>query len=301
MKIGYPCINLSLQCRPSRTFRLRNYSENRLRETVENNLSCLETILEYNKDHGIRFFRITSDIIPFASHEVNTFAWQEYFRKGFRKIGVFIKRHGIRVSMHPDQFTLINSRDPLIFRRSLRELQYHVSMFDLMHVPHSAKVQIHVGGVYNDKQKSIARFIKRYKKLDNAIRRRLVIENDERSYSLFDCMLIHDAVGIPVVFDTLHHRLNNNGETIAQAMRLATKTWRRSDGLPIVDYSTQQPGSVLGKHAEAINMRHFRVFLDQTQAYDFDIMLEIKDKEKSARRALKIAARDKRLRAMADI
>lgn len=295
MKIGYPCINLALPCRAGRTFRLRHYSKERLCETVDNNLSCLQSILEYNKNKRIRFFRITSDLVPFASHAVNTFPWQDHFKKKFKKIGSFIRHNKMRVSMHPDQFTLINSRDRLIYQRSLKELKYHADILDLMQLPFTAKIQIHVGGVYGDKRTSIERFIKRYKMVPESIRRRLVIENDERSYSLEDCMFINKTLRIPVVFDTLHHHLKNNGETIESALGLMVKTWQRRDGLPIVDYSSQQPDAVTGKHAETIDIKHFKKFLKQTQKYDFDIMLEIKDKEKSALKALKAAQRDRRL------
>jgi UV DNA damage endonuclease len=202
----------------------------------------------------------------------------------------------MRASMHPDQFILINSKDRTIFESSCKELQYHAEILDLMHLPLSAKIQIHIGGVYNDKQKSIKRFIDRFKKLSKSIRRRLVIENDVRSYSLRDCMRIHNTLRIPIVFDVLHHRLKNNGETIEKALELSSTTWCVRDGLPIIDYSTQQPGAVTGKHAETINRKHFRSFLEQSRGFDFDIMLEIKDKETSAIKALKILRYDKRFK-----
>ncbi len=121
MRIGYPCVNTSLGCR-NRTFRLKSYSEERLVETVQSNLECLRAVLEFNASHGLLFFRINSGFVPFASHEVCAFDWQACFKEKFASIGAFIREKGMRVSMHPDQFTLINSRDEEIFRRSCREL-----------------------------------------------------------------------------------------------------------------------------------------------------------------------------------
>jgi UV DNA damage endonuclease len=132
MKIGYPCIHLSLPCRSSRTFRLASYSEERMHITVKNNLECLMSILEFNVKNNLLFFRITSDLIPFASHPACKFPWQKEFKKNFRKIGNFIIKHKIRVTMHPDQFTLINSPDRGIFNRSVRELRYHSDVLDLL-------------------------------------------------------------------------------------------------------------------------------------------------------------------------
>ncbi len=298
MKIGYPCINHTLTCQGNQTFRLKSYSIDNLKEKVENNLDCLQQILKYNLRQNILFFRITSDLVPFASHPINRFDWQEFFRKKLRAIGQFIKRHDMRISMHPDQFTLINSLDRAIFQRSLKELLYHAEILDSMKLNTSAKIQIHVGGVYNDKTKSIKRFITRYKSIDDRIKRRLVIENDDKSYCLRDCLLIHEQTQIPIVFDIFHHSINNAGEELEEAFALFTKTWQRKDGLPMVDYSHQKRGSQKGHHASSLNKKTFKNFLAKTKPYDFDIMLEIKDKEKSAVNAVQIASGDARFRSL---
>jgi len=132
MRIGYPCINLTVGCSAGRTFRLKSYSESRIKQTVKNNLICLQRILKFNVEHDLLFFRITSDIVPFASHPINNFDWQEHFKGDFERIGEFIVRNRMRVSMHPDQFTLINSIREEIFERSEKELKYHAEILDLM-------------------------------------------------------------------------------------------------------------------------------------------------------------------------
>jgi len=294
MKIGYPCINTTIGCKSSRTFRLKAYSEKRLMETVQNNLVCLGRILRFNLKHNILFFRITSDLVPFASHPICKFDWQGSFGKRFKAIGDFIKGYGMRISMHPDQFTLINSLDNRVFENSVRELVYHAQVLDLMELDTSAKIQIHVGGTYRDKDSSMIRFVERFEKLGEIVKRRLVIENDDSRYSLRDCLQISAKTGVPVLFDVFHHGVNSSGETIREASGLFTKTWKEKDGLPMVDYSSQKAGHRMGKHAEAINLEHFGEFLDKSKPYDFDIMLEIKDKEMSALKAIEIASQDDR-------
>lgn len=294
MKIGYPCINTTIGCKSSRTFRLKSYSEKRLMKTVENNLVCLGRILEFNLKHNILFFRITSDLVPFASHPICKFDWQGSFGKRFKAIGDFIKSYGVRISMHPDQFTLINSLDNRVFENSVRELAYHAQVLDLMELDTSAKIQIHVGGVYKDKEKSMTRFAERFERLDEIVKRRLVIENDDNRYSLRDCLQISAKTRVPVLIDVFHHGVNSSGETIQEAFGLFTKTWKARDGLPMVDYSSQKVGHRMGKHVETINLGHFRRFLEETKPFDFDIMLEIKDKEMSALKAIEIASQDLR-------
>lgn len=301
MKIGYPCINRTLDCKCNRTFRLKSYSEERFIKTVENNLDCLLEILKFNVKHNVLFFRITSDIVPFASHPICQFNWQSYFKRKFNKVGDFIKTNDIRISMHPDQFTMINSPDNTVFERSVKELTYHAQVLGAAELDTSAKIQVHVGGVYQDKQKSTERFVERFHKLDEIIKRRLVIENDDRHYTLEDCIRIHAETEVPVLFDVFHHKLNNSGETIGDALNLSARTWKEKDGLPMVDYSSQKPGERNGKHAESIDSEKFKNFLEKTRAFDFDIMLEIKDKETSALKAIETAVLDSRFKKIADI
>ncbi len=260
---------------------------------VENNPDCLREILEFNINQNILFFRISSDLVPFASHPICKFKWQEYFRKKFEKIGNFITRKGIRISMHPDQFTLINSPDRKVLENRRRELLYHAEVLGLMGLPTTAKIQLHVGGVFGDKEESIKRFIERYTYLPKRLKRRLVIENDDRKYNLRDCLRISHQTGIPILFDVFHHRINSSGEGLGQAFKIFTQTWPEKDGLPMVDYSSQEAGKRKGRHAETSDPTHFRRFLEETKWFDFDIMLEIKDKEKSAIRAVDIAGTDR--------
>ncbi len=289
MKLGYPCINRSIGCAADKKFRLASYSEEKLISTVRNNLDCLQRILEYNVANGFFFFRISSDTVPFASHPICQFDWHNHFKKQLSDTGNFIKENDIRISMHPDQFILINSPDEDITNRSISELDYHSTLLDSMHLGPSAKIQIHVGGVYKNREKAMQRFLDRYDQLPKKIKKRLVIENDDRSYPLSDCLTLHSSCSIPIIFDTLHHECLNTGETLQEAQAAASLTWGPSDGLPMIDYSTQQPGERKGRHTTTIDTGHFRTFLEESRALDFDIMLEIKDKEKSAHRALSVA------------
>ncbi len=295
MRIGYPCINNTLDCKADRTFRLKSYSEERLMATVQNNLDCLARILEYNARNHLLFFRITSDLVPFASHPVCRFNWQRHFAAQLSEIGRMARSHRMRISMHPDQFVVINSPNEEVVDNSIRELQYHAQILDLMGLDLSAKIQIHVGGVYGDRAQSLARFVGRHALLSEAVRRRLVVENDERSYALADCLQVSAATGIPVLFDAFHHQILNRGETVAEALRLTARTWNVEDGPPMADYSQPSPGKSRGSHAASIDIRQFRRFLSETSPLDFDIMLEIKDKERSALKAVKAARDDARL------
>ena len=299
MRIGYPCINRTIGCTANSTFRLKSYSESRLKQKLRNNLVCLRKILQFNIEHGLLFFRISSDLVPFASHPVNKFNWQKHFKQEFEAIGEYIKKNKIRISMHPDQFTLINSVKEDIFERTKKELQYHAELLDLMKLDASAKIQIHVGGVYGDKKKSMERFVKRYEIIDDAIRQQLVIENDDRLYDLSNCLQISRQTKIPVLLDVFHHKLNSEAQMGTEYFELAAKTWElKTDGVPMVDYSSPKPNGLPQQHSETIDLQNFGEFLKQTEPFDFDIMLEIKDKEKSAIQAIEYAIKDSRVQSL---
>ncbi|MBP7708137.1 UV DNA damage repair endonuclease UvsE [Candidatus Pacearchaeota archaeon] len=288
MKIGYACINNSIGCTANTTFRLASYSEENLIQKVENNLNCLMKILKWNVENKIYFFRISSDLVPFASHPVCKFDWGKHFEKKFQEIGDFIKKNDIRISMHPDQFVLINAMDEKIVERSFSELEYHAKVLDLMGLDETAKIQIHVGGVYGDKDEAIKRFVESYKRLSDSIKRRLVIENEERLYSLKDCLRLHEKTGVPILFDFFHHSLFNNKESFSDAVKSVSKTWKKHDGIPMTDYSSQKEDGRFGAHTASIDLKDFEKVMKEAKMakIDFDVILEIKDKEKSCLKAI---------------
>jgi UV DNA damage endonuclease len=284
MKLGYACINWGV-CRP-RTFRLNSFTEQRFHEAVKANLDCLKNTLHWNIEHGFYFFRISSDLIPFASHPINKIKWAEDYKNNLVQIGNLIKKNDIRISMHPDQFVVLNSNRQDVVEKSLLDLKWHAKLLDSMGLDKSAKIQIHVGGVYGNKTDAIKRFIENYKVLPKEIKNRLAIENDEISYSLKDCLQIHHQTKIPIIFDVFHHKILNNKEHVLESLKAASQTWKKEDGIIMIDFST----GATRKHDETLNDDKFREFMANVkkQKLDIDIMLEIKDKEASAIRALDI-------------
>ena len=287
MKIGYPCVNAAMDCSSGNTFRLASYSDERVAAAVAANLACLRRMLEWNVAHGLLFFRIGSSIVPFGSHPVNTFPWQTHFAAEFRAIGDYIKANDLRVSFHPDQFVVLNSPSAEIVQRSIQELIYQGSMLDLMGLDGTAKLQIHVGGLYGDRELAIGRFVQVYATLPAAVQARLVVENDDRLFPLRDCLALHQRTGVPILFDNFHHECLNHGEPMHEALRLAAATWHpTTDGVPMMDYSSQALGERKGKHTDDLVDDQFAAFLDNLHGLNFDIMLEIKNKEASALRAV---------------
>lgn len=286
MKIGYVGDSTIKDIHSARRFRLASFTTEKFLETAALNIEGLRQNIEYAHANNLLFYRIRSELIPFASHPVCRVDWQAHFRAEFAAIGNLIKQYEMRVSLHPDQFVVLNAPSEKVVINSVDELKYQAGILRVLGLGREHKLQIHVGGLYGDKAASISRFVATYKSLPEEIRQHLVIENDDRLYTVADCLQIHIETGIPIIFDNFHHELNSDGKTLRQAMEACFATWQAEDGILMVDYSSQQAGMRTGKHADHIDIEQFKAYLASSEGLNFDIMLEIKDKDKSALEAL---------------
>lgn len=282
-KVGYACMNLDVTSSSFKTCRVSNLTETLHKDLIKANLDYLEEMIDYNILNAVRMYRISSSLIPFASHEKCELEWKAVFKEKFQKIGEKIINNKIRVSMHPGQYTLINSPNPKVVQDSFKELEYHADVLELLGVDYSSKLILHIGGVYGDKKAAISRFVKNYEKLPTKVLKRLVIENDDKFYTLDDVLKISEMSGAPVVFDNLHHKINNslsfNNEK--EILNMVIKTWKQGEK-PKMHYSQQAENKKAGAHSDTIDLKIFANDYDAAyKFFDIDIMLEVKDKNRS--------------------
>jgi UV DNA damage endonuclease len=282
VRIGYCCINTVLPS-PNRTCRLANATPERILEIARQNLLALEEILHWNLAHGIRLFRISSETIPFGSHPVNQLAWREILQPELRPVRELVRSSGMRVSMHPGQYTVMNSLRDEVVQASIAELDYHAQLLDEIGVDFSHKIVVHLGGIYGDKPNSLRRFIANFKLLPERVQNRLVVENDEKNYTLSDALAVAGETGVPVVFDVFHHSWNPSisKEPLPGLIQTAAETWQPVDGPQKIHYSNQWMGKPPGAHSRSIDLDSFAGFYSQVKHMSMDIMLEVKDKELS--------------------
>ncbi len=280
-RLGYVAIALSIDATSNKGAILRNATPERLRDLIGMNLVGLRAILEFNMRHAVRMYRISSQVIPFGGHPVNTLAWWEEFATPLAELGAFIRAHDMRVSMHPGQYTLLSSADPRITDAARADLAWHCRLLDAMGLDGRHKLVIHGGGAYGDKPSAMERFVACYRALPEALRRRLVLENDERVYSATDVLQLSERTGIPVVLDTLHFRLNPGAPeaSLGDTLRDCFGTWGPEDGPPKTHFSSQAPGLRPGAHANDADPDEFAAFLREAPERPFDCMLETKSKD----------------------
>jgi UV DNA damage endonuclease len=255
----------------------------RLRKITHKNLENTLRILRYNKAYNIKVYRLTSKLVPLATHPgVAGWDYKRDFKDEFREIGEFIKENNFRVSAHPDHFTLINSPSQKVLEDAIRDLDYHVNVYEAMGLSDSRyKLVIHVGGHYNDKKSSLERFKNNFVSLPERIRSRIIVENDDKSFTAADVLSICEELGIPMVLDVHHHNCVNNGECIEELLPAIFETWNGEYFNPKIHFSSPRSCRDFRSHADTIELKDFTEFLKKAKkaGRDFDVMLETKNKD----------------------
>src|SRR5699024_10451031 len=283
MRIGYARQTVGIPGVKFKTTKLKNTTDEKLIELIHSNLHSLDLIFDYNIENNIQMFRISSDIIPFGSHEANKLKWWELFQEKLAALGKKAQDNDIRLSMHPGQYTVLNSPNIDVVHRAAADLLYHTRFLDAMVLDESHKIILHVGGVYGEKKSAMERFIENYKQLDERIHKRLIIENDDRQYTISEVLEISEKANIPVVFDNLHHASNPAHElSEAEWIIKSRKTWTIKDGQQKIHYSQQDPTKRMGAHSHTIDLKEFSEFYSRLPTEEIDIMFEVKDKNLSA-------------------
>lgn len=290
MNIGYACTPITTNLRTNRRVLLKDFSHTKLDSIIKNNLNDLKGILENNLKNEIFLFRISSDIIPLGSHEINNFNWRKEFNSLLKELGKYIKNNNMRVSMHPGQYTVLNSPNEKTLKKSLRDIEYHCSFLDSLNMDYKNKIIIHIGGVYGDKILAKENFIKGFSKLSESSKKRILIENDEKNFSLDDVLDISSKIHVPVVFDNLHNKCyGDNNYSLSEIYSLISKTWNNNlDGKIKVHYSQQDINRKKGSHSPSISSEEFIKYYKSIKAFDPDIMLEVKDKDISSIKCINI-------------
>ena len=288
MNLGYACINMTMQKQVStnRTMMKRTFEAKGIdyvSDIALLNSRDIIKILEWNRQHGIKLFRLSSSIIPWGNNiDITQLKDYEEIKSELKKAGDFAKFWDMRITCHPGPFVVLTSPKDSVVDNAISDLEMHGKLFDMMGLSKTPynKINIHCNGVYGDKIVAMDRFCENFNKLSDSVRSRLTVENDDKAsmYSVKDLMYIHNKIGIPIVFDYHHHQFCTGDMTEREALELAVTTWPKGI-TPVVHYSEskalhendakQKPQA----HSDYINS------LPNTYELDVDIMVEAKAKE----------------------
>ena len=234
---GYACINLALRKEKITTNRgmiRRTFDAKGLpyvsEIAIKNILDQLK-VVQWNIDNGIKLYRMSGSLFPWMSeYEFHELPEYDTIKSILAETGKLAMDNGQRLSFHPGQFCVLCSPTPKTVDNAIIELDRHSQIMDMMGLPISpmAKINIHIGGAYGDKDAALKRWCKNYKRLEPNTQKRLVVENDDKAsmYSVKDLYEgIYKKIGVPITFDYYHHKFCTGGMTEEEALRLAASTW----------------------------------------------------------------------------
>lgn len=253
------------------------------------NARDIPKMLRWNNKYGIKFLRLSSEMFPFASHEVYGYKLAPFASEALAEAGRVAAELGHRLTTHPGQFTQLGSPRKEVISASIRDLEYHCEMLDLLNLPpqqdRDAVMILHMGGVFGDKAATIQRFKENYMKLPQKIKDRLVLENDDVCYSVHDLLPVCEELNIPLVLDYHHHNIYFDADQIREGtldiMALYDRiraTWTRKGITQKMHYSEPVPSAITARQRRKHNPR---VATLPPCPPDMDLMIEAKDKEQA--------------------
>lgn len=290
LNLGYACINITLsETKPkknkittNRTCIKKTFLSKGLdyiSELMLLNVIDLEKIVQWNYDNNIFLFRISSEIFPWVTeyqfHELKDY---EKIKTQLKVVGDLAKKFNQRLTMHPSHFVVLASPKPEVVKKSLRELEAHSELFDMMGYAPSLynKINIHVAATYGDKPTAIQRFKDNYNLLSDNCKMRMALENDDtpNDYSIDDLLPIAKELKCAVTYDLHHYKFCQGELSAKQALEESMKTWGNIK--PVVHWSESPEDPTKRRSAHSDYVTHLDLF---GYEYDVDIMIESKMKE----------------------
>jgi len=254
-------------------------------ELTLQNVRDLFHIIKWNNDNGIKLFRLSSEMFPWASeYEIESMPHYLRIKTLLEGCGHYAKQNGIRITSHPGPFNVLVSPNERVVENTITDLEIHGKIFDLLGLEksHYNKINIHCNGVYGDKKSAMDRFCKNFERLSDSVKSRLTVENDDKAsmYSVKDLMYLHERIGIPIVFDYHHHKFCTGDLSEQEALELAISTWPKNIK-PIVHYSESK---ALHEENEKLKPQAHSDYINklpELYGNNVDVMVEAKAKELS--------------------
>ncbi|APH03342.1 UV DNA damage repair endonuclease UvsE [Bacillus weihaiensis] len=293
IRFGYVSHALSLwDCSPAKTLTFTRWQKldkeerkAQLLHVTRQNLEHTLRMIHYNIAHEIYLYRFSSSIVPLATHPEVMWDYRTPFKELFTEIGQLVKKHKLRTSFHPNQFTLFTSDKKHITENAVGDMNYHFDMLDAMGLSDEGIINIHVGGAYGNKQKATERFHENIKKLPSRIKKRMTLENDDKTYTTTETLAVCEKENITLLFDYHHYMANHEeDEKIEELLPKVFKTWDWVNLRPKIHVSSPKSEKEFRSHADNVDVQFLMPLLTYLKELnmDIDFMIEAKQKDRAA-------------------
>lgn len=291
IQLGLCCIHTELRAKTifcSRTMRLNTLEEkglDELKSRARKNCQDLITMIKHiTVNDGIRVLRISSDIFPHKSNSRALDYNLDFVDDLLKQAGKLARHYKLRMTFHPGHYNVVGTPDPDKFKNTCDDLDWQAEVLDIMGCDQDSVMVVHGGGMYGNKPATIQRWITQFRQLPERVQRRLVLENCEKCFNIEDCLVVSNATGVPVVFDTHHYDCYNilhpdeHLKPAAEYIDDILATWAKRSIKPKFHISEQRDGAKIGCHSDLIETIPDYLLNITTP---FDIMVEAKLKEQA--------------------
>jgi UV DNA damage endonuclease len=291
VRLGYVAMSMNLQnASPSKTMTVAQFLKQKDKEAairkleqiaITNINNCLR-LLKHNKAHSISFFRLSSKLIPLANHEeVKDWNFMLPLKESLISLGEFARLNEMRIDFHPDHFVILNSSDEELLKTSIRTLKMHYQLLKGMKINSEHRCVLHIGGGYDDKEKSLEQLIENFSSVPAQIQKMLMFENDDTTFTFDETLFACEKLGVPIVFDYHHHLVNHINDEWVHNWGRAVATWKAST-LPMkMHISSPRNEKDIRAHADYVDSSMFIRFLNEINGSvdQIDCMIEAKQKD----------------------
>ena len=295
IQLGLCCLNIELREKKptifsSRRVTLKTLEEkgvDNLKNKIINNLKDVLKMIQWNEDNGIKVFRLSSEIFPHYSNKKAESYTLDFAVDLLKEIGKKSKEVNQRLTFHPGPYNCLGSPYDDVIEHTIRDLKYHADILDIMELDQNSVMVIHGGGIYKNKDKTIDRWCDNYEKMPNNIKKRLVLENCEKNFSIEDCLKVSEKVNVPIVFDTHHYNCykklhpDEKFEEPEYYIPKILETWNRRN-IKVKFHVSEQGMGKIGHHSDYVEiLPEYLLEIPEKYGQPIDIMIEAKMKEKS--------------------
>ena len=296
VRFGFVAISVSLEnASPSKAVTLKTYQKlaeqdqkvaiEKVKRVARENLINSLRLLRHCSAYCVEVYRFSSKIIPLATHpDLTDWDYIEDLKAQLLEIGDFIQKNKMRVTFHPDHYTLINSPREEVYKSAVTDLAHHCRIFNAMGLDEHAKLIIHVGGGYNNKEESLERFIENWARIPNGIAKRMTLENDDKTFTANETIYLCEKLMLPMVLDIHHFRCNHEEDSnLKELYPRFISTWKYAGLPPKIHISSPRSDTDSRSHSDYINTADLYPFLMMAREYnvDLDVMVEAKQKDKA--------------------
>jgi UV DNA damage endonuclease len=254
------------------------------------NCRDLIEVVKWNNANGVKVFRVTSCLFPWASeYNIDDLPDIEGIAAALAEVGITAAEGGQRLSLHPGPFNILASDTERVVQNCITDLKIHAKMMDMMLQPENrwAKINIHVGAAKGDRDKALDTWCRNFERLPEGVQKRLTVENDDRAnlYSVSDLYKLWERTGVPIVFDYHHHQFCNGSLSEEDALRLAISTWPK--GVRPTCHLSNSAKQY--ERADVAPNAHSNFIYSQFNDYglEIDVVLEAKAKERALMKYIK--------------